>query len=190
MSRPALRIFSALGNVHQLSLHQRVLAGGVVLMLALIVGGCVLRLSFAQAELASAQHVAGVQIADLQRWSGAQQRISGLATAGQPTSDLVTLVQKALNNAGLPAAAFRGIQPMAERTDAASRIQEHTVNLNLADLRASDLGAWLAAWATPEQTWQVVSIAMSHPVRATGSGLDNDKFLVTLALRQRTVVSR
>ena len=162
------------------------LAAGACIVL---LGICLLRLHAADADLAAARTQAERQLADLRRWSQQRARIAGVAAGSAAGADVVTQVQQAVAAAGLPATAFRGVQPLAERAEPGTGVIERTVNVHLVDLRPADAGAWLAAWMTPTQPWEVISLAWSHPPTAAESAVDNDRYQLTLSLLLRTVVS-
>lgn len=143
-----------------------------------------LRLGQASATFATAQGQFITLNQDLQRLGGLRTRIQAPIQGRRPQDDLVTLAQKALTAAGLPIAAFSGVQPRADQTINGLRIQ--TVQLRLQGLRPAEFGTWIAAWTTPDQTWRLSEVQMVHATPAaggtSGAALDSNRFDLTLVL--------
>lgn len=134
------------------------------------------RTAAAQAQLATVHQ-------DLQRLEALRGRVQAPVRGRRPQDDLVTRAQQALASAGLPIAAFSGVQPRADQTVNGVRIQ--TVQLRMQGLRPADVGAWLAAWATPDQPWRLSELQMVHstaPPTAGAAALDMNRFDLTLVL--------
>ena len=165
------------------SLVACLLAGSV----ALVALWCGIRLHHAHAQVAQALATSTAHLADLQRCVAAGV-VGGAGAPAESTQggDLVAQIQRTLTAAGVAATAFRGVQPIADRLDQATRTTERTVQVHFEALKPSDLGAWLAAWCIPGQVWEVTEIAWSHPPSAMGSSIDNETGLVSVSLRSRT----
>lgn len=163
--------------------------GVAVAVVFMIVIGCLVHQQGAAAELRAAQRQAERQMAELQRWTEGQGRLSAVAGGAAAGADVVTQVQQALTTAGLPVAAFRGVQPLAEHAEPATGMVERTINVHFADLRPAEVGAWLAAWQGPKQPWQITGLVLTHPPSVAESALDNERFQITLTLLLRTVAS-
>jgi hypothetical protein len=141
------------------------------------------RLDQAAARTAAAQaQLAGVN-QDLQRLADLRARVQAPVRGRRPQDDLVTRAQQALTAAGLPIAAFSGVQPRADQTVNGLRIQ--TVQLRMQGLRPAEFGAWLAAWSGPDQPWRLGELQMVHstaPPTAGAATLDTNRFDLTLVL--------
>ncbi len=159
-------------------------------LVALIGLWCGVRVHFAHQHLATVMQRCALERDQLQRCvdngvlSAAPDAASAAVNA--PAGDVVAQVQRALASAGVPAAAFRGVQPLADRPDASARVIEHALQVHLEGMRAADLGAWLATWCVPGQVWDITQIEWSHTLTATGSTLDNGAGFTSVSLRSRT----
>jgi hypothetical protein len=141
------------------------------------------RLDQADGRTAAANAQFGLVNQDLQRLADLRARVQTPARGRRPQDDLVTRAQQALVSSGLPIAAFSGVQPRADQTVNGVRIQ--TVQLRLQGLRPADVGAWLAAWSTPDQPWRLSELQMVHstaPSTAGAAPLDTNRFDLTLVL--------
>ena len=168
-------------------MHPSRLAVILVGCVAVIALWCGIRLHHAHAQVAQSLAISTAHLADLQRCVAAGVVGGAGAPADSATGgDLVAQIQRTLTAAGVAATAFRGVQPIADRLDAAARISERTVQVHFEALKPSDLGAWLAAWCTPGQAGEVTEIAWSHPPSAMGSSIDIEAGLVSVSLRSRT----
>ena len=146
---------------------------------------CVVRVHSANQRLAAAVTRSAQQRADLARCA-ANGGVAPAHAETAGTNDLVAQVQRALTNAGVAQAAFRGVQPLAERADPAAHVMERTVQLHLEGVRASDLGAWFAAWCTPGQPWEIMEVTWSHPPPAAAGSPEVETGLASVSLRSRT----
>lgn len=141
------------------------------------------RLDQADGRTAAARSQLATVNQDLQRLADLRARVQAPVRGRRPQDDLVTRAQQALATAGLPIAAFNGVQPRADQTVNGVRIQ--TVQLRMLGLRPADFGAWLAAWATPDQPWRLSELQMVHsmaPPTAGAAPLDMNRFDLTLVL--------
>lgn len=91
----------------------------------------------------------------------------------RPDADLVTRVQQTLLAAGLPIAAFSGVQPQGDQA-AGAGVRVQAVLLRLVQLRPAELGAWASAWQQAGGSWRIAELQLSHtPAAAPGAADDN-----------------
>jgi hypothetical protein len=164
-------------------LRQAVLAATIVVLVVLLWG--VIRLGSAQAVLTDAEGRERGTAQDLDRLERLRAHEAHVVARQVSDSDLISHVQQALTAAGLQTSAFSGIQPLGDQLDPISHVQQHTVQLHLNSLAPAELGAWLAAWLTPDQPWRVQGLALAHPQDA--STLDVNRFAVTVTLLMRSL---
>ena len=160
-----------------------VAAGG---LLAVVLWGG-LRLGSAQAALTAAGARAGAADRDLDRLARLRAHEAHVVSRSVPDGDLVSRIQQALVAAGLPTTAFSGIQPLGDQLDPVSHVQQRSLQLRLNSLAPAELGAWLAAWLTPDQPWRVQGLALAHPQDGGGTTLDSNRFAVTVTLLMRSL---
>lgn len=110
---------------------------------------------------------------DLQRLASLRSLAQGVAAGRRPDADVISRIQKALVEAGLPIEAASGIQPRIDQV-AGSGMRLQVLQLKLQGLDPAGLGAWLAAWQRGDQSWQVTEIQMVHAV-STGSEADRSR---------------
>lgn len=149
-------------------------------VLAVIAWGW-LRLGQAGGRMRAAQQQLATTVGDLQRLADLRAQVQAPVRGRRPQDELVTRAQQALAGAGLPVAAFSGLQPRADQDVNGLRIQ--TVQLRLQGLRPADFGAWLAAWTTPDQPWRLGELQMVHTGgRAAAGGPDGNRYDFLLIL--------
>ena len=159
--------------------------GIILFMLVAVALWCVVRVHTATTHLATTVARCAAQRADLQRCAAAGI-LSSVGMTSTSSGDLVAQLQRTLTSAGIASTAFRGVQPLADHSDLAARVIEHSVQVHFEGLRPSDLGAWLAVWCVPGQGWEVMDITWSHPPYVTGGIIDNGSGLASVALRLRS----
>lgn len=153
---------------------------------ALVLAWCWFRLDQAAGRARAIQDQLTSLNQDVQQLADLRARVQAPVRGRRPQDDLVTTAQRALSAAGLPIAAFSGIQPRADQTGGGMRIQ--TVQLRLQGLRPAEFGAWLAAWNATDQPWRLSELQMAHaapPPAAAGPtllALDRNRFDLTLIL--------
>ena len=146
-----------------------------------------LRLGSAQAVLAAASARSREADVDLARLALLRAHEAHIVSRNVPDTDLVSRIQQALIAAGLPTTAFSGIQPLGAQLDPVSHVQQRSLQLRLNSLAPAELGAWLAAWLTPDQPWRVQGLALAHPQDGGGTTLDSNRFAVTVTLLMRSL---
>ena len=151
--------------------------------LSLITCWWVLRLEPAHKQAAAAlAHEQQVEH-DLARLNSLQGNMNRLAENRLPDNDVVTRIQQSMALAGLPAQLFQGIQPLGEQVDPNAQIRSRRIQVRFGGLTATQVGAWVAAWQSPEQPWVIEGIDFVH--------LDSDGtaggFAVTVVLVVRSM---
>lgn len=124
-------------------------------------------------------------VKDLARLANLRNNASQVAAQRLPEHDLVTRMQRALTLAGLPDSAFLGVQPLGEQVEPASRLRVSRVQVRLGGLSAPQIGAWVAAWAVPDQPWTIEGIELIHIEGPTGT--EARGFSVGIALVARSI---
>ena len=162
-----------------------ILVAACGLLAVLLWGG--LRLGSAQAALSAAGARALGADRDLDRLARLRAHEAHIVSRSVPDTDLVSRIQQALVAAGLPTTAFSGIQPLGDQLDPVSHVQQRSLQLRLNSLAPAELGAWLAAWLTPDQPWRVQGLALAHPQDGGGTTLDSNRFAVTVTLLMRSL---
>lgn len=158
-------------------------------ILVLLAGWAWLRVSSAAEQDQQASIHLATMMHDLDRLRFLRAGEHALAHGKRPEADLITRVQRALADAGLPVSACSGVQPRADQVAPAGGVHVQTVQLTLKGLQPQELGNWLAAWTASEQPWQVSDLQLVHsgiqPPGLAGSGaprLDSNRFDVSVVL--------
>jgi hypothetical protein len=147
---------------------------------------CWWRLRVAHDQVDAAMLQAGSIARDIQRVESLRGQGRTLSGGRRPDADLVTRAQRALAAVGLPINVCSGVQPRAQQTVSGSGVQVQTVQLSLRGLSPGDLGAWLNAWNTANQPWQIGELQLTHQIQpAAGSrtaDLDSNRFDVSVVV--------
>jgi len=145
-------------------------------------------------QLGSAESVDAVATAHMDTVLHQVQRLQTLRARTQlvghgrrPDGDLITRVQKALAQAGLPLSACSGVQPHANQVVGSTGMRVQTVQVTLHSLRPDELGNWMSAWSARDQPWSISQLQLAHapgaPTAGAGStSLDSNRFDVSILL--------
>jgi len=154
---------------------------GAIVAIVAIGGWCWWRVGSAQSQADAAREQAQTIARDVQRVQTLRQQAQVVAGSRRPDADLVTRVQRALSQAGLPVTACSGVQPRNDQAAPGGGIRIQSVQLSLRALQPSDLGAWLSAWTMAEPAWTVSELQLAHQP-TTALGLDSNRFDVSVVL--------
>lgn len=164
--------------------HGAMLVWCVVAGVVVVWGG--IRLGAAQTSIASADANRNAVERDLEKVQRLREQVRGVSLGRRPDGDLITRVQRALSDAGLPITACSGVQPRADQTRPGAGVRVQTVVTTLRNLLPAEFGAWLAAWRAGDQTWKLADVQLSRAgataPSATVAGGDGNRYDVTLVL--------
>jgi len=124
----------------------------------------------AYAQVATTQRA----IAELQTLSAVRDAVP---SAKRPDADLVGGVRDSLRRAGVPEAAFVGLQHRDDRQLENSQVRVQRVQLRLRELRVDELGRFLATWRGDDTPWRIAECQLVHDRQR-----DDDRYDVTLLL--------
>jgi hypothetical protein len=163
--------------------------GAILLWLAvfgvLVVWGGV-RLGSAHAQIGAADAARAATERDLIRVQQLRAEVRGVSVGRRPDGDLISRVQRALGDAGLPVTACSGVQPRADQSRPGAGIRVQTVVTTLRGLLPAEIGAWLAAWRAGDQPWRLDDVQFSRvattPAATTVAPNDGNRYDVTLVL--------
>lgn len=149
-----------------------------------VYGGARLGSAQAQAGAADAARLAAEH--DLVRVQQLRAEVRGVSIGRRPDGDLISRVQRALGDAGLPVSACSGVQPRADQSRPGAGIRVQTVVTTLRGLLPAEFGAWLAAWRAGDQAWRLDDVQFTRvattPAVTTVARNDGNRYDVTLVL--------
>lgn len=122
---------------------------------------------------------------DVERIVELRNRTVDLGNGPRQDVDLISRAQRALAAVGLPASACSGVQPRSDQAGATGKLRVQTVELLLQGLTPGELGAWLGAWRSANQAWQVSELMLNHLATLPGQdpiGLDSNRFQASVLL--------
>lgn len=164
---------------------------GIFLLWFVVVLGVItwsgLRLGSAQSQIAAADTARSAIERDLTMVQKLRAQVRGVSVGRRPDGDLITRVQRALSDAGIPVNACSGVQPRADQTRPGAGVRVQTVVMTLRNLLPSEFGAWLAAWRAGDQTWRLDDVQLTRvSVPTAASGVvargDGNRYDVALVL--------
>lgn len=147
----------------------RLLFGMWVLVLLGVVVWAGGRLGAAQSQITAADAARAAIERDVAHVQQLRAEVRGVSLGRRPDGDLITRVQRALSDAGLPVAACSGVQPRADQLRAGGGIRVQTVLMTLRGLAPAEFGAWLAAWRAGDQTWRLDDVQFSRASTVTAA---------------------
>jgi hypothetical protein len=151
---------------------------------ALVVWGGI-RLGAAHAQVAAADAARTATERDLVRVQQLRAEVRGVSVGRRPDGDLISRVQRALGDAGLPMSSCSGVQPRADQSRPGAGIRVQTVVTTLRGLLPAEFGAWLAAWCAGDQVWRLDDVQFTRVVTAPAATVarsDGNRYDVTLVL--------
>ena len=121
-----------------------------------------MRLGTAQAQIATANASRSAIEREVTQVQRLRAEVRGVSLGRRPDGDLITRIQRALSDAGIPVAACTGVQPRADQVRAGGGIRVQTVLMTLRGLTPAEFGAWLAAWRAGDQTWRLDDVQFTR----------------------------
>ncbi len=120
------------------------------------------RLSTASQAWEVAQQAVTSTVEQVQRLRHLRQHHAAPSLGPRPDGDLVSRAQRALEEAGLPTAAFSGLQPRETQQSATGNWRIQRVQLKLVGLGVVQFGGWLRSWQAQVQPWSVESVEFAR----------------------------
>jgi len=131
-------------------------------IIVLVTTWSITRLHIVETELSSAEEARSAVTKNISRVQQLRQAVHGVALHRRDDGDLISRVQQALSNAGLPISACSGVQPRPDVVRVGSGLRVQSVQMTLRRLSPDEFGTWLAAWRSAKPAWQLQDVQLTR----------------------------